>query len=105
MTAAELVSTMVNRIVEQFHPAVILLFGSQARGDADGSSDVDLLVVMNQISDRHKLAVEIQRHLKEFPISKDIVVATPDDIERLRDVVGTIFYDVVREGKILYEQH
>ena len=31
----------------------------------------------------------------EFPISKDIVVATPDDIERLRDVVGTIFYDVV----------
>jgi predicted nucleotidyltransferase len=40
------ISRMVKRIVRQFAPDQIILFGSQARGDAGPDSDVDLLVVM-----------------------------------------------------------
>jgi predicted nucleotidyltransferase len=37
---------MVERIVKRFSPEQVILFGSQARGDAGPDSDVDLLVVM-----------------------------------------------------------
>ncbi len=52
MMSAKILSAMVDRIVDQFHPTGIILFGSQARGDTNESSDVDLLVVMNEVQDK-----------------------------------------------------
>lgn len=104
MTTAEIISIMVDRIVGRFQPIRILLFGSQARGDADESSDVDLLVIMKDIPNRHRAAVEIRRVLKDLPIGKDIVVATPDEIDRRRHAVGNIISAALQEGKIIYEQ-
>jgi hypothetical protein len=42
------IDRMVKRIVKQFDPEQIILFGSQPRGDAGPDSDVDLLVVMGE---------------------------------------------------------
>ncbi len=95
---------MVDRIVGQFHPASIMLFGSQARGDTNESSDVDLLVVMNEVQDKRQAAIAIRRLLLDIPISKDIVVTTPDEIDRRRSVVGNVIHEAFREGRILYEQ-
>ena len=105
MMTAEIISVMVDRIVGQFQPSRILLFGSQARGDVKESSDVDLLVIMNDILDKRQVAIEIRRILRDLPISKDIVVATPDDIARRRHIVGTLIYAALREGRVLYERH
>ena len=105
MMTADVISIMVNRIVMEFRPIRIILFGSQARGDATESSDIDLLVIMKNIENKHQTAVAILRLLKDMPISKDIIVSTPDEMERLRDVVGTISYITAREGKIVYERH
>lgn len=104
MMTADVISIMVDRIVEQFQPIRIFLFGSQARGDATESSDIDLLVIMNDVQNRHHTAIAIRRLLKDMPISKDIIVSTPDEIETLRNVVGTVAYAALREGKIVYER-
>jgi len=40
------IHAMVRRIVRQFRPERVILFGSHARGEAGPDSDVDLLVVM-----------------------------------------------------------
>ena len=104
MVTAEILSTMVDRIVGRFHPASIMLFGSQARGDTNGSSDVDLLVVMNEVQDKRQAAIAIRRLLVDIPISKDIVVTTPGEIDRRRSVVGNVIHEAFREGRILYEQ-
>ena len=37
------IDRMVERIVQKFNPEQVILFGSQARGDAGPDSDVDLL--------------------------------------------------------------
>ena len=42
-----LIRRIVKRIVQEFDPEQVILFGSQARGDAGPDSDVDLLVVMD----------------------------------------------------------
>lgn len=105
MTTAELISVMVDRIVKRFQPNRVILIGSQARGDTNESSDVDLMVVLNHIPNKHRVAVEIRRSLRDVPISKDIIVATPGEIEREGDVVGTIAHEALREGKIMYEKN
>ena len=104
METDEIITTMVNRIVDRFQPARILLFGFWARGDANESSDVDLLVVMDEVQDRRRTAIEMRRSLKDLPISKDIVVTTPDEIEIRRHVVGNVIYETLREGRVLYER-
>lgn len=96
------IQDMVGRIVNRFHPHKIILFGSHARGDAGPESDVDLLVVMPVEGSRRKTAVEIGVALHDVPVSKDIVVTTPDDFEWRKEVTGTIEYPAVHEGRILY---
>jgi uncharacterized protein len=99
---AEVIPTMVERIVREFEPVQILLFGSQARGEARWDSDVDLLVVLPSAPDKHKAAVAIRRALRDIPVAKDIIVSTPDEIARYGDMVGRILRAALREGTVLY---
>jgi predicted nucleotidyltransferase len=96
---------IVERIVERFDPLKVIMFGSLARGEVDRDSDVDLLVVMpDEIEDERRVTVEILRALRDLPVSKDIVVTTPEEIERRGDLVGTVFRPALREDKVLYER-
>ena len=104
MTTQSAITTMVDRIVERFDPLRIILFGSQARGTANKHSDVDLLVVMGDGTDQRRTAIEIRRILRDMPIAKDIVVSTPDEIERRGDIIGPVLRPALREGKVLYER-
>lgn len=99
------IQRIVRRIVRQFHPERVILFGSHARGEAGPDSDVDLLVVMPVEGLKHKKQVEIRVALHDIRIPKDIIVTTPEDFAWRKDVVGTIEYPAVREGKILYARN
>ena len=95
---------MVDRIVGRFQPSRVVLFGSRARGEATHGSDVDLLVVMNEVKDKRRAAIEIRRSLGDLPVSKDIVVATHDEIARRGHVVGTVLHAALRDGTVVYER-
>ena len=101
----EIISTMTQRIVRDFHPVQIILFGSHARGEAHPQSDVDLLVVFSELADKRKTAVDIRRTLADLPMAKDILVTIPEELARQRDQVGTILRAAQREGEILYERN
>jgi len=95
---------VVERVVERFDPLKVIVFGSVARGEANYHSDLDLLVVFNEVEDERRVTVEILRALKDMPISKDVVVTTSEELERRGDLVGTVFRPALREGKVLYER-
>lgn len=98
------INEMVRRIVERFDPEKIVLFGSQARGAAGPDSDADLLVVMRVSGSKRKRAIEIDMALADVGHPKDVIVVTPEEAERYRNVVGTIIRPALREGKVLYER-
>ena len=107
MTEAEIMyalDQMVQRIVERFHPDRIILFGSHAKGKASNDSDLDLLVVMSVEGSRRSKANEIDLALADRIVPVDVIVVTPDQFERQRDVMGTIVREAVREGKTVYER-
>ena len=104
MTTETVIDTMVERIVARFQPARVLLFGSHARGTADAWSDVDLLVVMEEVADKRRAAVEMRRALSDLPVSKDIVVTTPEEIARRGKVVGSVLRAALRDAKVIYER-
>lgn len=90
MVTTELLSTITEQVVRNFHPLRVILFNSQAQGDADSGSDVDRLVVLSEMTDKHQIAIEIRRALAHLSANKDVVVTTPDEIARRGTLVGTV---------------
>ena len=103
MIAEEILHEMKNRLVREFRPKRIILFGSQARKRADERSDVDLLVICPIHGKRRTLMVAMDRALKGLPIARDIIILTPDEFERDRHIPGTVARPAWKEGKVLYE--
>ncbi|HEX2275784.1 MAG TPA: nucleotidyltransferase domain-containing protein [Candidatus Tectomicrobia bacterium] len=103
MAHADYIQVMAERIVQDFDPVKIILFGSHARGEAGPESDIGLLVVLPEVANKRQAAVAIRRALTGLPVTKDIVVTTPEEIARRGDLVGTVLRPALREGKVLYE--
>ncbi len=101
-TTEQAIQMMVDRLVARFDPDQIILFGSQARGTAGPGSDVDLLVIMPVSGSKREKRIEMRVALHDIAVPKDIILATPDEVARRRDIVGTIIRPALREGKVLY---
>ena len=95
---------MIERIVQQFDPVRIILFGSRARGAGRPDSDYDLLVILSKVEDNRRAVVAILRALNGVPASKDIVVTTPDEIRIRGNTLGLVLRPALREGKVVYER-
>jgi predicted nucleotidyltransferase len=93
---------MVRRIVGQFHPDKIILFGSHARGEEGPNSDIDLLIIMPLSGSKREKQVEIRLALQAIRVPKDIVVTTPEEFQWRQEVPGTIERPAAREGRVLY---
>jgi uncharacterized protein len=100
----DMIAEMVRRIVAGFDPEKIILFGSHARGEAGPDSDADLLVVMDLSGSKLEKAAEIDASLCGVMMPVDIIVATPAEVEKYRNLIGTIIRPALREGKVLYER-
>lgn len=94
----------IRRLVNNFTPQKIILFGSRARGTADPRSDYDLLVICDFRNNRRTLMTQMDRALRGLGLARDIVILTPEEFERDRRIPGTIARPAAQEGKVLYER-
>ena len=97
-----LLTEITRRIVAVSDPQQIILFGSQARGNARHDSDLDILVVKDEVESLRAEAARIYRALAGLSTPVDVVVARSDYVRRHRDVVGTIVRPALREGRVIY---
>lgn len=106
VTTDTLIRDMVSVAASECDPEAIILFGSHATGTAKPDSDVDLLVIrarpFDDGSDRRKEMVRIWRALARFPVAKDILLYSREEIERWRGSRNHIIARALKEGKVLY---
>ncbi len=97
------IEEITRRLVAEFAPETIILFGSHAWGQPDENSDLDLLVVVPQ-SDQPapRRAARAYRCLREVPVPLDILVKTREEVERSRHVPASLVHEVLKRGRVLY---
>jgi predicted nucleotidyltransferase len=90
------------RIVRRFKPEQIILFGSQARGEANQYSDIDLLVVMPPMSDAKAASRGIRAAASGLPIDTEVIVTTRSELIANIDLIGSVLRPAIREGITIY---
>ena len=91
-----------NRIVREFRPQKVILFGSYAYGRPTPDSDVDLLVIMPLRGRAIDQAIAISSRLDHrFPI--DLLVRSPEEVRRRLGLNDFFLLEITQKGKVLYE--
>jgi len=80
----------------------VILFGSYARGDANENSDVDFMIIAESDLPRYKRSRELYKIFKPYPFGMDLIVYTPQEIEKAKKSPISFVSNVLREGKTLY---
>ena len=102
MVDQDTMKEIIRRIVHVAKPDRIVLFGSAARGEARVESDIDLLVVKKGYRIAANWPQEIYVRLIGIPVPVDVIVVRPEDVEELKDAIGTIIPAALREGIEIY---
>ena len=99
----EILSEIIRRVVEVevVQPEKIILFGSAARGEMGPNSDVDLLVVKSGAY-RLDLTGRIYMNLRGVGVAVDVIVVTPEDVEKYRNSHALVIAPALQEGKLVY---
>jgi len=97
------IAEMVSRVAAEFDPEEIILFGSRAWGQADSSSDVDLLVLVSD-SDVSPTRRDIRARwcLRGIAVPKDVLVRTREEFSRFEQVRASLEHKIRERGKVLY---
>ena len=93
---------IVCRVVEIAQPERIILFGSAVRGNMDRHSDVDLLVIKSGEFDQSRLVGDIYLKLHGVGQAVDVLVVTPEQVERYRNAPWLVIAPALREGREVY---
>lgn len=84
-------------------PATVILFGSVARGKPDRHSDLDFLVVEDEVEDTIREAARLRRVLAGLEVPVDILAISAADAERRRRWPGSVIKRAFAEGRVLAE--
>ncbi len=103
-----MIEEIVQAVVDAAAPDQIILFGSSARGMRGPDSDVDLLVVEKEASfhkgSRWAESSRIRKALWKFPVPIDVLIFTPEEVDKWKDSTNHIIARSRREGKVVYDR-
>lgn len=99
----DILDEMVRRLVAEFQPEQIILFGSYAWGEPTDDSDIDLFVIVPDNKEKPIDRMRRAHHcLGGLGVSKDVLVKTRAEADRYRHVRASLEYKVFHEGRVLY---
>jgi predicted nucleotidyltransferase len=98
----ETIKEMVSRIVLQFKPKQIILFGSYAYGKPRPESDIDLLIVMETNLRETEQALRIRQYINPL-FGVDFLVYKPVRLEERLKLGDSFLKEITERGVVMYE--
>ena len=80
-----------------------VVFGSYARGNADGYSDLDIIIVQDTEKGFFDRASDFREIRAAWPRSLDMLIYTPDELDEMLEQRRPFIEIVLEEGVVIYE--
>lgn len=93
----------IRRLVAVSSPARVIVFGSVANGAATADSDLDLLVLFDEVGDARRESVRLRAALGDLGMPVDVVVMSTARFEETKQVIGGIAFPAHKYGRVIYE--
>jgi uncharacterized protein len=91
--AKQIVERMIAVLVEAAQPRRIILFGSQATGNATLHRDFDIIVFEDKTANRFAEMVRLNRLIRSFDIAVDLLVVSDEKFQYWQDTPGNVYYE------------
>jgi uncharacterized protein len=103
MLKKEIIEEVKKKLIEVYNPIAIYVFGSYAWGTPTEDSDLDLLIVVDESTEKsYKRPVAGYYALRELDVAKDLIVKTKQEFESSASNVTTLIYKIKTDGKLIY---
>ena len=100
---ANLLLQATQRLVAEFQPDEVWLYGSHAWGTPHDDSDVDLLVVVpNSDESPIRRSQRAHRSLRGLQMPKDVLVETRQEVNRVKGLKTSLENDILNRGRKIY---
>ena len=98
-----LIESATKKLVTEFQPEQVWLFGSHAWGTPTEDSDLDFMVVVGE-SDEPAIRRSQRAHrcLQGLPMPKDVIVPTRAQVDRYKHLRASLFHQILTHGRKLY---
>lgn len=96
---------MVEKLVVEYTPQKVVLFGSYSYGHPGPDSDVDLLIIKETSKRFIDRWAEVQHILtgmhRSIPV--ETLVLTPQEVENRLSIGDQFIKEIMEKGKVLYD--
>ncbi len=100
-----LIQGLLQKLLAQYQPQKVILYGSYAYGNPRPNSDIDLLII-KETSDRFIDRWTTVLHILSDPkrrVPIEPLVLTPQEVERRLHKGDQFVAEILRRGRLLYE--
>ena len=91
-------------IINSIDPEKIILFGSQAKGNAKEDSDYDICILKDSIKKRRQVTQNLYMEFFGSNLAIDLIVETPNRFEELKDNPYMVYKSINENGVLIYDK-
>ena len=103
MITEKQINEIIKRVVDNYHPDKIILFGSYAYGNPTKDSDIDLLIIKDDPASKIERHRKVRSFLWDILVPMDVIVKTNEEFNKYKNIIGTIIYPAAKYGKVVYD--
>ncbi|MFA4817492.1 MAG: nucleotidyltransferase domain-containing protein [Parcubacteria group bacterium] len=100
----EKIEEITDKIIREYQPKKIILFGSYAWGTPSKDSDMDLFIVKETKKNIFERNREVGKIVFGSRIAIDALVYTPEQLKRREEIGDPFVRKIIGNGKVVYEQ-
>lgn len=95
---------IVDYAVRTADPDKIVMFGSMSTGKANLFSDLDLLIISDNLSFKKDIAARVKSFSQELSIKSDVLIYSKSEIKKEAQIPNSFIASIIKSGRVVYEK-